>query len=256
MTMLRFDSNRTMGFLRQAGSRRLAELVRGSVATRQRIDGFIVAPARGDVFDFYVELSILWTARNLNMRQLNRAMLRYQGFAREAIERRVVGLARQFEPQQVEKLEAALSASMNEVRLSYFWRRQEIQCRPVVRVELDPDVRDTLRPTMLERMQLECEHDTQMRRTELVEALSSRWSQLLGQMKDDPLIAHAASLTAEDLAQVLQHMDFSEASAVNKLHQLLREAADDHSSMALGAFEWSVAYDEVIQARKEATKSE
>jgi len=253
--MLRSDRNRALSVFRLTGSRRLAALVRGSVSTRQRIDGVITAPAHGDVFDFLVELSLLWSSRNLSLRQLNRAMLCYQASARDAIERRVAILARQFHPQQGQEFEDALTTSMNEIRLSYFWRRQEVRCQPTMRVEVDAEIRDTLRPTMLERIQLECEHDTSMRRTELVETLSTRWSQLLGQLKKDPLIAHAARLTADDLAEVIQHMDISEESAVSKLHQLLQQAANDHSRMSISPFEWSKAYDTVIQARLDTGKN-
>lgn len=221
--------------------------VRDNITERTEIPAPMYVPAVGGVFDFTVECTLVWTTRDYSERQLRIAIPRCVERSTEDVEFRVLRMSHRFHAEQSEALESALAEEFRHRPCRFKSRRGLIQCSPQLRVSIDQDVRDTLRPNHLQRLHLDGEHTNNMRRADLVDTLSRRWSDLLGNIKDEPLIAHAAALTDEEFALVIKEMNKNRQLHTEELLDLLREANERAGDLRMGAFEWAQAFDRALK---------
>ncbi|ADD40938.1 hypothetical protein [Stackebrandtia nassauensis] len=238
-------------YLKKLSSRMRIEFdssdVRKTATERTELPVPLYVAAIGGVFDFTVDCTLVWKSRDYTARRLRIEIPKCEERAIEDIEYRVLEMGHRFHAEQSEALEAALTREFRSSAGTFTSRRGRIQCLPHVRVNIDPDVRQTLRPNHLRRLQLDGEHTNNMRRADLVDTLSRRWSDLLGNIKDEPLIAHAAALTDEEFADVIKEMNARRQLHSYELLDLLREANERAGDLKMGAFEWAQAFDRALK---------
>ncbi|HEY3504204.1 MAG TPA: hypothetical protein VGN37_15645 [Actinocatenispora sp.] len=89
----------------------------------------------------------------------------------------------------------------------------------------------------------ECAHEFGMRRTDLVDRLSRRWSEILEKLREQPLITQAAQLTEEEFATVMTRFKETRRSDLTEIHDLLEKAMSDSKGLGIGGFEWAESVD-------------
>jgi hypothetical protein len=76
-------------------------------------------------------------------------------------------------------------------------------------------------------IQLDCEHDVQMKRAEYAERLSKQWMTVLTDVVANPLAGGAAIMTEKEFAEVVEKIVAERKSAAEKLEKLLEEKVRD-----------------------------
>ena len=108
----------------------------------------------------------------------------------------------------------------------FSWHGLSLTCRPYVWVELEDQVKQTVRPYWEQLIKLDCEHDVQMRRAEYAERLSKQWATILTGLMGSPVADGAAEMTEKDLAEVVRKIVAEQKAAAEKLEDLMTKKAD------------------------------
>lgn len=223
-----------------------------TVTLREYITEPVMVPAEKDMFDFTTHTTLLWSADGIGRDRLELGIGEFSTRAVDFVERLIRQKSRGFPPEGAERFQSELNAELSDRELRFHWGRHEIRCRPFVQVDLDEEVRNALRPTMLERLRQAQEFETKKLRIELVNTLSHQWSKLLDELKDKPHITHAAELTAEDFAAVLTKLDETREHDAEELREILRNAMDGAEELSIGAYEWAKTFDKIIDRKTAA----
>lgn len=193
----------------------------------------ITVPALGDVFDFHIIAMVTWHSEGLSQEMLTRCSQQLAGQARRELTHQCADVARHFRPDRPEQLERALNQRFGD---NPFWRCRwsgpVLTCRAKVRVRLDGRLKAQLQPLWEQRLAMEFEHETAMRRAELVADLGHRWLAILEQLQSKPLAAGAARLTEPRFADVVQQISDEQRHLRDELTGLLRDAASQQGGLA------------------------
>ncbi|HEY3010319.1 MAG TPA: hypothetical protein VGJ63_19965 [Micromonosporaceae bacterium] len=220
----------------------------GELTVRRRGPQPIAAPAMGDAFSFHVYADYAWQSTGLYQDELRVSIERHTPEVHNGLRELVVNAAREFPPHHVPQLQARL----DEALASRLWRFDRdvrtLACKAQVRVAPDDRVRQRLQPYWEKVIEMECEHELGMRRAELVEKLTKRWSEVLEELRDKPLTPHAARLAEEQFAAVFERLITERHDALQEVIQILQDASRDHRDSGLGQNEIVQTYDSVLRA--------
>jgi len=209
---------------------------------------FLSASALGNVFALHARVTLTWTAVGLSEARLSDAANAHQASVRTFVQGQLADLARERHPHQARELELDLNRELENAVLQYRWGGCTVACRPVVRVVLDPKVRNALRPAVTDRMIVEYRHDSGMRQAEMIDSHIRRWSKLVGELRTDPHLATAARLAwGEEFHTVLQEMTEEHENELKTVSQLLGNAITDFPRVGIGGFEWADAYEKSLR---------
>lgn len=210
---------------------------------------FLSASALGNVFPLNARVTLTWTATGLSEARLIDAANAHQASVRTFVQAQLAELARERHPHQARELELDLNRELENSVLQYRWGGCSVFCRPVVRVVLDPRVRAALRPAVIDRMTVEYRHDTGLRQADMIDNHIKRWSALLGELQNDPLLATAARLAwGEDFHTVLREMTEERTHELQTVSELLGNAITDFPRVGVGGFEWAEAYERSLRS--------
>ncbi|MEV0004828.1 hypothetical protein AB0H28_21450 [Micromonospora sp. NPDC050980] len=216
-----------------------------TVSFRQEVPQPVLAPAKGDAFDFRLHPVFVWTAQHMTSEHLRLRAEGYLPWAGGILREEAVGLSRQHEPHRSHELEQALNARLTGRR----WPREGTTPFFTVQVRVSPDerVRERLRPYWEDRIRLECDHELQKIRARQADELTRRWCEVLQNLEDDPVTAHAARLTGEQFAEVFRRYVAERRETVPELVELLREAVRGHNDLNMGPSEYTQAWDTALR---------
>lgn len=216
---------------------------------RRRGSEPIEAPAQGDAFSFHAYADYSWQSTGLYDDELRQAIGRYTPDVHNGLRELIVNVARAFPPHHVSQMQARLDEQL-EGKVWHFDRDADrrVSCRVQVRVAPDERVRQRLQPYWEKVIEMECEHQLGMRRAELVEQLTQRWSQVLRQLHTNPLTPHAARLTEEQFASVFERLIAERHDALHEVIRMLQDASKDHRDGGLKQTEIVKTYDSLLRA--------
>ncbi|HEY2947355.1 MAG TPA: hypothetical protein VGJ53_02985 [Micromonosporaceae bacterium] len=220
----------------------------GELHERRRGPQPIAAPAMGDAFSFQVYADYSWRSTGLYPDELRVSIERHTAEVHNGLRELITNAAREFPPHHVSKLQARLDEALT----SRVWRFDRdvraLSCRAQVRVAPDDRVRQRLQPYWEKVIEMECEHQLGMRRAELVEELTKRWSTVLEDLRDKPLTPHAARLTEEQFASVFERLISERHDALQEVIRILQDASRDHREGGLQQTEIVQTYDSLLRA--------
>jgi hypothetical protein len=207
----------------------------------------ITAPALGDAFSFRAYADYSWQSIGLYPEELRESIERHTAEVHNGLRELTVTLAREFPPHHVMQLQAKL----DEALATKVWRFdrdvRHLSCKVKVRVAPDDRVRQRLEPYWEKIIEMECEHELGMRRAELVEQLTRRWSEVLRELHRNPLTPHAARLAEEQFASVFERLISERHDALQEVIRILQDASRDHRDGRLPQDEIVKTYDGVLQ---------
>jgi hypothetical protein len=212
----------------------------------------IAAPAKGDAFSFQVVATYTWESDHLYPGELDLAIDRHTREVHHGLRELVIDVAHEVEPHRVAELQARLDAAVAPKRW-HFDRDgvHRLSCRVEVRVAPDDRVRQRMQPYWERRIEMELEHELGMRRAELVEELTARWTTVLARLHEEPLTPHAARLTEAQFAEVFDRLISERRGALQDVVRILQDASRDHRESGLRQTEIVHTYDSLLRAVRE-----
>jgi hypothetical protein len=223
----------------------------GRLSRRWDLSSPITVSASGYVFDFHVDGGFTFTSEGLSPESLRAWAQHFAGRARRDLAYHAARIARNHAPHRAREFEAALCRELEARDWPYDQDGVRLTCRMHARVRLDDRVRDCLKPYWEKRMQMECDHENGVRRTELVDRLSQRWLIVLERLRDTPLAGPAARLTEQEFAEVIQQMIRDQKALPDRVAKLL-EDLDTHANVESGLDEYQRA--QVVDALARALR--
>ncbi len=203
----------------------------------------IDAPAKGDVFNFEIQVTIIWHGEGVTRAQLKELVATQKSQIFWKLHRRVTEVARGFPPHEALELEQQLREQ--------FAQSQNIDESVLVRWEAkfrvlpEERVRERLRPYWESRIELDSKHDLDLRQAEHVDKLTRRWSEVLEQLHGKRFSVEAAQLAQGEFAKIMKELKDQEEDLFKDLLALLRDAARGHST--LGLYEYAQTYEKLIE---------
>jgi hypothetical protein len=220
----------------------------GPLSRRQGMSDPILLPAEGDTFDFGVRPVFTWHSEGLTTQELDSWIARLSSKARRTLSDTAADVARSFPPHRARELEARLNQDLQDRSWSHTEDRVTLRYEVRVRVEPDERVREQMRPFWEKRIRMECEHELDRRRAELVDELTQKWSSILEKLHEDPLTSHAARLGEEQFAKVFGEFVADRKQGIQQIIELLREAVKQQNTLGLGPSEYTRSWDAALEA--------
>ena len=205
-------------------------------------------PADGDVFDFEVYPIYVWTGNQMPVEELGHLAERYGAWARRLVRDRTAEIARRYAPHRANDLERKLNEWFAGKNWTCHGEGAVFRLGVHLRVRPDQRVRDQLRPYWEQRIKMECNHELDRLRANLVDRLTEEWSTVLQKLQQNPSMAHAARLTEEQFATVLGQFTAERKESVRDILALLQEALRKHDLLGLGPSEYTEAWDAALRA--------
>jgi hypothetical protein len=220
----------------------------GPLTRRYDMADPILLPAEGDAFDFRVRPVFTWHSERLTAPELDSWIARLCSKARRTVLDAAADVARSFPPHRARELEARLNEDLQDRSWSHTEDGVTLRYEVRVRVEPDDRVREQMRPFWERRIRMECEHELDRRRAELVDELTQMWSSILEKLHEDPLTSHAARLGEEQFATVFGEFVADRKQGILQIVELLREAVKQQGTLGLGPSEYTKSWDAALEA--------
>ncbi|GIF14918.1 hypothetical protein [Actinoplanes teichomyceticus] len=190
--------------------------------TERRTIAPLAVPARGLAFHFQVYGMFLWTTDGLERSALHALVERFLPYAHQYLKELATDLAGEVEPHRGGDFERRLRQRLDRLgEWTYQRRGQEVTCRPQVRVHLDERVQQHIRPYWEQLIALDYERDLAARRARNMAGASTQWASILERLIDGPVPGGAATMTDEQLAQVVKELLVDRAAKVDPLLEAL-----------------------------------
>ncbi|WP_030751717.1 hypothetical protein [Streptomyces sp. NRRL F-5135] len=136
-------------------------------------------PARGDGFDFQVEIRCEWCAEGrLDQEVLGRAIDGYQADMPQRLTERVRDITRLYEPFRAEEAELAVNDALREGEC---FENGLVRCRTVAFLRPAPEVLEQQRKAALELQDIEHRYAKSALQVELLTQVSERWRTFLAE---------------------------------------------------------------------------
>ncbi|GAA2383271.1 hypothetical protein Cme02nite_70760 [Catellatospora methionotrophica] len=224
-------------------------------SARSRLPISISVPAQGHAFHFRIHATFRWQGETMHQDELTALAQETATAVRRELTEIALDLGPKYPPHRAHDLEVELNRAANSTRhWQYELQGKRYRCRPILRVELDDRVKQHVEEYWHRRVQMECEHEAEIRRTELAQELSARWLGVLEQLTSHRFAAAAARLTEAELAEVITTIVTEQKDAVERLQTLLDSTLRNSSD--LGAYERAEALDVLLeQLRQQASSS-
>jgi hypothetical protein len=214
------------------------------VTLRREVHDPLLVPAQGDAFDFHVFPTLSWEANQMSHDELRYRVDRLMHWALGVVREQATDRARGFAPHRAYDLERALNAEFANRSWPVGARGSIPRFRARVRVLPDPQVRRQLQPYWEQRIQLEWEHELAKLRSDQVDQMTRRWREVLANLEQDPVTAHAARLIEQQrFAEVFAEFVEERRRVVPDLVKLLEEAVKGHGDLQMGPSEYTEAWD-------------
>ncbi|MDG4827578.1 hypothetical protein O7635_37530 [Asanoa sp. WMMD1127] len=199
-----------------------------TVKVRRQSATPIIVAASGHVFSFNVHATFIWTGHRMHREELSEVAQRLTPFAVRKLTALSAARARQYPAHHARELEIELQDALDgSGEWPYVLDEVRVTCRPYVWVEIEDRVKEAIRPYREKLIQLDCDHDVQMRRAAYAEALSRQWRTVLTELLDDPLADGAAKLTETELANVVSEIVAERKEIAARLQKLLEDRLGD-----------------------------
>jgi hypothetical protein len=203
-------------------------------------------PADGGVFEFVVQVEIVWSARGMSPGTLARRADAYVDSDRLSVLRTIWPVGRRFLPHHPEAAENAMNEALR-VGWCHDEDRDVVSCQASVRVTADDRVLAHLLPQWERLVDMDLRLRVERRRIDIVDDLLARWRDLIKEFDDDDsfVAVHAARLVDVEYATVVRALTDERRSAALDLAGVLRNASNAHAY--LGLYEFANAYDTALR---------
>jgi len=222
----------------------------GPLIERRRASQPLTVPAQGGAFDFLVFPSYTWRSEGLIEDALHSWIDYYGARVRNGVRECAVDLAREHPPHHVSEFQAQL----NERLAVGDWRFErdsaQLVCQVHGRVAPDERVRDRLQPYWEKVIEMETAHQLAIRRAELVRELAELWSNVLKELRGNPLTVHAARLTEGEFAEVFERLVSERQETTRELIRVLESAINGHRAVGLSQYEFIEGFDHLLKMLK------
>lgn len=203
----------------------------------------MAVPAEGDVFNFHVFPWVTWHGDGLTQDQLIEIADRQEGEIRTLLMQEISDVSRTYLPHHALALEQHLNGRFSQPQsLGY-----GVMLRWEARVQVLPEgrVQEKLRPYLEQRMEMDSDQYLKLRRAELVDELTQRWSEVLQRLRNQPFTLQAAKLAEQEFAKIIEELGKKESDALEKLRVLLKDASSGHND--LGLYEYAEVFDKLVK---------
>jgi len=192
----------------------------GAIAYYQRL-GSTPVPAWGDVFEFQVHVTLVWTSEGLRAAELKEQAWEHSPRPHQEVARLTADLARQYAPHHARDLETALNARLADVKWQFRPGDATLRCRPEARVRIDDRLREHLEPIWRQMATLETEHEVNQRRHQLVADLTRGWLAVVEEFRRSPAAPTAVRLTEQAMAAAMRQAADGQQETMDWFRDLL-----------------------------------
>jgi hypothetical protein len=203
----------------------------------------MTVPAEGDVFQFHVHPVVAWRGDNITYEQLRQMADSQEQWIVGELRHHVMEHSRRYGPHQALELERYLNDGFRRYEPKTYGVAVRWQAK--VRVHPEDRVREKLRPYIERRIEMDNDQCLHLRRVELVDELTRRWSEALGELHGKPFTTQAAKLAEVEFAKIIGDLKAEEQGLFDGLKDLLEKAGRGHRE--LGLFEYAETYDKLIK---------
>ncbi|MFR0353191.1 hypothetical protein [Streptomyces sediminimaris] len=216
----------------------------------------LALPARDDVFCFEVIPAFRWSSTAMSRETLKARVPHHEDAAREELLRVAWSTARDCAAHEPAAAEAAINKKLSaEGNWCFDDSSGLIRCRPSVRVRMDADLREHVRPHHLDQVTISETEEVGRRRAQRALALTEAWLEviseleLLGEVDAHQrrlLVPFAATLADSDFRKVLESLRRERRTSTDALIAALEAARGNHQEA--GLYEFADAYDKALSA--------
>ncbi len=210
-------------------------------------------PARGEVFNFLVQMEAVWSVDAKDIPDLHARTDRKAASAQRAVYDAIWAIGREYAPHQAQEAEEAMVERLRKP-ICFDDGGTQVRCEARVRVRSDPRVLTVLEPYWRRYVEMESEHLLGMLRADRVKERTEHWRTIMNELADvdfgDLVLPYAAQLTDNAFADAVGSLENDRQRARVDLVTVLGNASKSHTRM--GMFEFADAYDKAIKAFKKS----